>query len=384
MDQSAKQQTVELIKNSNSIVLITHQDPDGDGLGSILALGLVLKSLDKKVTMVSPGQVPTRYQFLPSIDQVTTKLEGNKDFVIALDTSTTQVEKLGYKNSPDQDKLKIVVTPKSGTFTSEDVSFEWGANQFDLMIVLDSPSTDRLGAIFEQNATLFYETPLINIDHHPSNERFGKVNWVDLTATSTAELLIPLIESLQSAQAKTGTLVNEDVATALLTGLIDDTGSFQNINTTPRSLTQAAQLIALGARQQEIVNHLYKMKPLSTLKLWGRVLTRVERDQQANFAYSVIRAQDWQETGADAQALTSAIDEIFKIADGVEFVALLSERNDRIRVSLRSVNQNRDVFKIANELGGGGHPAAAAFDFALSEDFDETVLEIIEKIRQLS
>lgn len=376
MELTAKQQTTEQIKNAQKILVLTHTSPDGDGLGSLLALYLVLKQLGKEVTAVVPDQISGALKFLPSIEEIVKNFSSAKDFIITIDTSKVKVDRLGYKHLTQENKLNIVITSLGGTFTDKDISFGQGMPKFDLIIVLDSPDLERLGPLYESQSGLFYETPVINIDHHAGNDFFGKINWVDLTATSTSEILVALVESLSREKS----LLNEDVATALLTGIITDTGSFQNVNTTPKSLTVAAQLVAAGGRQQEIIRHIFKTKPLSTLKLWGRILAKVRSEENLRFVWSKIDRTDFTETGADEAETTGIIDELLKSAPNIDFAMLIVERQDGIHGSLRAVSPGIDVAKIANIFGGGGHEAAAAFQI-YGESLADREGEILAKIR---
>lgn len=377
MELTPKQQTIELIRGSEKILLLTHINPDGDALGSILALFLVLKKLGKVVTAVSPDSIPSYFSFLPSLKDLSPTFSGTKDFIIAVDTSRTKVDKLGYKHLPEENKLNIVITPQAGSFSSDDVSFSYGRFKFDLVVVLDSPDLERLGPFYDQHTDLFYETPVVNIDHHAGNDYFGKVNWVDLTATSTSEILVALIESL----AREKPLLDIEVATALLTGIIVDTGSFQNANTTPKSFTVAAQLVAAGGRQQEIIRYVFKTKTLPTLKLWGKILANVQEEPALKFVWSKIRRSDFLETGAEEAASSGIIDELLKTAPNIEFAMLLSEKEDGLHGSFRAVQAGIDVAAMAKVFGGGGHQAAAAFHLP-----EETLIskeqEILAKIRE--
>jgi phosphoesterase RecJ-like protein len=376
MELTSKQQTTEQIKSAQKVLLLTHVNPDGDALGSLLALYMVLKSLGKEVTAVSPDRVSASLRFLPSVNEIVKNFSSVKDFVITIDTSKVKVDKLGYKQVPQENKLNIVITPLGGTFAESDISFSQGSCKFDLIIVLDAPDLERLGPLYESQSALFYETPVVNIDHHAGNDFFGKINWVDLTATSTAEILVSLVESLSREKS----LLNEDVATALLTGIITDTGSFQNVNTTPKSLTVAAQLVAAGGRQQEIIRHIFKTKPLSTLKLWGRILASVKAEPELRFVWSKITKNDFEELGAEEAETTGIIDELLKSAPGIDFALLITERQDGIHGSFRAVSPGVDVSAMAKLFGGGGHEAAAAFQM-YGENLAEKENEILEKIR---
>lgn len=377
MELTPKQQTTQAIAAANKILVLTHISPDGDALGSLLALFLVLKKMGKDVTAVAPEEIALALNFLPNLNSLASEFSSTKDFIITVDTSKTKVDRLGYKHYPEENKLNIVITPLGGTFSQEDISCAYGAFKFDLIIVLDCPDLDRLGPVYDGESALFYETPVINIDHHSGNDFFGKINWVDLTATSTAEILVSLMESL--AQQKP--LLDENIATALLTGIITDTGSFQNANTTPKSLTVAAQLVAAGGRQQEIIRHLFKTKPLTTLKLWGRILEQVKYEMLERFIWSKISKADLMTTGASETETSGVIDELLKSAPDIDFAFLLTEKSDGLHGSLRAVAPGVDVSAIAKLFGGGGHEAAAAFQIPLGR-LAEQEGEIIGKIKE--
>lgn len=377
MELTPKQQTVELIRASERILIVTHTGLDGDSVGSTLALAAALKKFGKDVSAAVPEALPPVFQFLAGAGEISHELSGTKDFLIELDTSRVAVEKLGYKNLVEEKKLNIIITPQRGSFRPEDVTFGTGSLKYDLVIVLDSPEIERLGRFFDSQAQFFYETPLINIDHHAGNDFFGKVNWVDLTATSTAEILVALLESLGREKS----LLDADIATALLTGITTDTESFQNATTTPKSLTVAAQLVAAGARQQEIVQQIYRMKTLSTLRLWGRALMKIQEEQTHRFLWSIISAEDLKSCGADESELSGVADELLRSAPNIDFVLLLSERKGSlVHGSLRSVTRGIDVSEIAKLFGGGGTPVAAAFRIP-NANLDEAEREVIDRLR---
>lgn len=208
-------------------------------------------------------------------------------------------------------------------------------------------------------------------------------------ATSTSEILVSLIEAIQ----KDKPLLDKQIATALLTGLIYDTSSFQNINTTPKSLTIAAQLVAAGGAQQEIVKNLYKTKTLETLKLWGIILQNVQEDKEGRFIWSSVTKEEIAQTGSDESAIGGILDELLKSATDVDLALLLSEREGQVHGSLRSIAKGVNVSEIAELFGGGGHDVAAAFrtEGSLLDKKDqilkkirayqnkETVSEVIEK-----
>lgn len=374
MELTPKQQALERIKGAEKILLLTHKQPDGDALGSLLALGTALKKMNKTVTSIISEPVPASFQFLPHISTLETNVSGGADFIISIDTTNTGFEKMGYKRDDVNNRILIVITPDHGTIRQEDVRFEPNGYDVDLIITLDCNTIDRVGDFYNHHTSLFYETPLVNIDHHADNEQFGAVNWVDVTATSTSEILVSLLEALGRDTA----LIDADVATCLLTGIITDTGSFKNTNTTPKSLTVAAQLVAAGARQQEIVHHLYKIKPISTLKLWGKALSNIKQNPELRVLWTTVSKRDIADAGADQTEIKGVVDELLKTAEGVAFVFLLTEKNDAVHVSFRAVEKGIPVSDVAKLLGGGGHEAAAAAEIEDSlSNAEEKVLEAV-------
>lgn len=359
MELTPKAQAVELIKQSKTVLILTHADPDGDALGSSLALLLTLKKLDKQAEVAFFGKVDPTMAFLPAFDQAKATLTASNDVILTIDTRATGEDlKLGYKKNSERHQITIVITPSKGSLLPEDVVVERSRPKYDLVIILDCSAVERLGPVAEEMPDLLYETPTISIDHHSTNSYFAKVNWVDLTSTSTAEMLVALIESL----GRDKPLIDEEIATALLTGLITDTNSFQNMNTTPKALTVAAQLVASGARQQEIIDKVYKTKTLTTLKLWGKILSNVIENKELGFLWATIAQSEAESVGADASQTNGVVDGLLKSVADVDFVFLLSERDGKVHGSLRSVDRSVDVAEIARLFGGGGHVPAAAFE----------------------
>jgi phosphoesterase RecJ-like protein len=337
-----------------------------------LALYLSLKRLGKEGTIVCPDLIPSVFKFLPSADQFKNSLSASRQFVISLDTSVIKADKVMYKSHDGH--LDIVITPEGDqTFDPAQVTFSGGGFNFDTIIVLDCTDLERLGEEREKNPDLFFEIPTVNIDHHAGNDHFGKVNLVDMTATSTSEIMVSVLEALTGDPK----FIDEEIATALLCGIVTDTNSFQNANTTPKSLTVAAQLVAQGGHQQDIIKNIYKTKSLSTLRLWGRALSNLHDEKDYKFVWSKIYKKDYLEVDASEDEASGLIDELLKTAIGVDFALLLTERNGDLHGSLRSTNKTKDVSEIAKLFGGGGHPAAAAFQIRNS-----SLLEQSEKIIQ--
>jgi phosphoesterase RecJ-like protein len=375
MELSPKQQVVDVLKNSQKILLLTHKNPDGDAVGSILGLYFSLKKLGKDVIAVCADAPSAVFDYMPGTKEIAQNFASGRDFVISVDTSKVSADKIMYKM--EKDKLNIIVTPKNGQFSKEMLSCCAGNFHYDAVVVVDSTDLERVGNPYEKHPEVFYDIPVINIDHHAGNDFFGKVNLVDITATSTSEIMVSVLEALTGDPK----FINEEIATALLTGIITDTNSFQNTNTTPKSLTVAAQLVAFGGRQQDIIKSIYKTKPLSTLRLWGRALSSLRDEKAHKFVWTQLYKKDYLEVAAAETESSGVIDELLKTASGVDFALLLSEKNGDVHGSLRSTNKSKDVSLIAKIFGGGGHPMASAFQL------NATTLEassdsIIQKIKE--
>ena len=380
-EPTPKQQWSEQIKGAQKILILPHANPDGDALGSALALKLGLEKLGKEVTVAVSGDISPNFSFLPVFESLVKDLKIQKELLLMIDESQAKVGNISLKRVSEK-KLIVVVTPKDGLLTAANVRIEEGSFQCDLVIALDCANIDRIGSVYEQNPSLFYEVPVVNIDHHAGNTNFGKINIVDTAASSTAEILVSLLETL----AKDGPAFDVDTATALLTGLITDTGSFQNQNTTPKSLTVAAQLVAAGARQQEIVQRIFRTRSLSTLRLWGRALSYLKEDAPRSFVWSILSKSDFVAAQAAQEESSGVIDELLKTAQGMDFVLLLTERDGGIHGSLRSIVPSLNVSLIANLFGGGGHPAASAFyvdEAALADKETEIINQVREHLDSL-
>ncbi|MCX6734420.1 MAG: bifunctional oligoribonuclease/PAP phosphatase NrnA [Candidatus Peregrinibacteria bacterium] len=358
MQNTNQKNIIELIKRSNKILVLPSSPPDGDSLGSAVALYMSLRKLGKEVTVICADPVPDVYDFLPNMKIVGNKFMSSNDFIITIDCKKIKVDKI--KSSIEDDKVNIILSPLDGHFSEADITFNKGEMSYDLIITVDTAELQQLRGIYENNTEIFHQVPVINIDHHISNTHFGKINHVDIMSSSTTELLCPLLEEMAK---DTGVdLIDEDIATLLLTGIITDTGSFQNANTTPKSFEVASELIAYGARQQEIIQYIYKTKQLSQLKLWGRVLSKIQTDEKHHIVWSVVSQQDLRDTGSSVDETGDIIDELMTNAPGAEVILLIKEKKDNfISVSIRTTSASIDAAAIAEKFGGGGHTQAAGF-----------------------
>jgi len=365
-----------LINDHDRILIMPSSPPDGDSLGSALALYLLLKKIGKEVTVVCADPVPESFKFLPTSNVISNQFAASSDFIVTLDCSRAQIADIQTKI--ENDKVNIVITPKSGNLSERGVSFSYGATNYELIIVVDTGDLQQLGRFYEDNTDLFTRIPVINIDHHTSNSQYGKINLVDIMAPSTTEVIMYLIESFPNGKE----LLDEDIATLLLAGIITDTGSFQNANTTPRAFAAASHLLGYGARQQEIVQHVYKTKNLSTLKLWGRVLSKIKTDEKFKMVWSTISQNDLMDTDSHQEETGDIIDELMTNAPGAEIVMLIKEKETGlVSVSVRTTHAGVDASALAEMFGGGGHTQAAGFRVK-GKDIQSAEQEIVEKVKE--
>lgn len=371
-------QVIQLLQKSQKILILPSSPPDGDSIGSALALYLILRKLGKEATVVCTDLIPEVYQFLPTTNVIDNDLVTSNDFIVTLDCTKAKIDTI--KTNLEDNKVNIIITPKRGSLGEKEVSFHYGPTKYDLVVVVDAGDLSQLGKLYDENAGLFTQIPVINIDHHVSNNHFGKINLVDMMASSTTELLIPVIEEYGKMEGKN--LINEDVATLLLAGIITDTGSFQNANTSPKAFASASHLLGYGARQQEIIQHIYKTKNLTMLKLWGRVLTKIQFDPLYRIVWSTISQQDFEQTQSTADETGDIIDELMTNAPGADVILLIKEKGESlVSCSLRTTSQSVDASALAEIFDGGGHVQAAGFKIK-SNDLKTTEEKIIKKVRE--
>ncbi|MDD5040275.1 MAG: bifunctional oligoribonuclease/PAP phosphatase NrnA [Patescibacteria group bacterium] len=293
------------IKRAQSVLVVTHKNPDGDALGSLLAMGyfLGLENVAYQLFCVSPA--PAHLRFLPNLDAI----------------------------SNDE----RIMTDK----------------EHDLIIILDSGDLEYAG-VAEHFRKLKGLPVVINIDHHPTNALYGHLNLVNPNASSTSEIIYHLIDFFRYPIAK-------HIATSLLTGILTDTGSFSNLGTTSSSLDVSSRLLASGARVREIISFTFRNKPIPQLQLWGRALSRLKENDETGIVTTVLTQDDFRELGIDEDS-SEGISNFLNNVDHAKAIIVFREKSDgTVRASLRTTQPNVDVSKIAKHFGGGGHKKAAGF-----------------------
>lgn len=351
------ERVARLIAEAQHCLVVSHAHGDGDAVGASLGLAAALKESGRTCTVLleSPS---SSFGFLPGFDLVQTQPE-TKNLLVVFDESQGKIGNLTLRRL-NEHRVAVVVTTKEGVLNQSDIRIEEGTFPYDLLIALDSSSLSRLGSLTTNYPDVFAELPIVNIDHHRGNELFGLENLVDVQASSTCEQLVDLIELLGSQVG--ADLLTKEVATCLLTGVITDTGSFQNANVTPRTLTAAAKLQEAGADRELIVRKVYQEKSLAELRLWGRALAYLKEESEHRFVWTAVSKADFVAAQAPADVdLSGFVGSFLKQVTTADFGLVLYERDGNLKGSFRSNNASVDVSKLAESFGGGGHPQAAAF-----------------------
>lgn len=371
------QAALQVIEKHQRILISPHANVDPDGLSSALACYQLFTAMGKDVTVICPDVKPESLSFLPGFEKFEQEVKENKDFVVTINLDDgAEIDKLRY--TVEDHKVNIIVVPKKGIIKPQQVSLSEGEPKYDLIVIVDTADLSLLGSLYTDHIDLFSEVPVLNIDHHISNSNYGQLQLIDPTAASATEVLYNWFTQVPAFREK----ITSDMATLLLTGLITDTRSFQNPNTTPRSLEVAAELLEKGARQQEIIQHIYKTKPLSTLKIWGRALNHIQIDTAARIVWSAISKEDLAEMDATSKETQGILDELISTIPDADVYVLFTELEEGgLKASMRSTAAI-DVSALAGRtFGGGGHARASGFRVKSFDNFQLQVLQCIQTLK---
>lgn len=290
---------IQALTRAEKIVIVGHIAPDGDSIGSVLAMGLALQRLGKEVCMLTADPIPETYNFLSGVN----------------------------------DFKKVT---------------EISAN-FDLALILDCTDLHRCG---DKISLFLAKVPMIvNIDHHISNQFFGQFNYVDAKASATGEIIYKVVKEL-------GVPLTVDIATCIYTAIVMDTGSFKYDNTSVKSHRITAKLIETGIDVSTINTRLFEEKPFVSMKLLGEALQVLKISSCRRVAWMSITREIMERTGASEQD-TDGIINYPKMIAGIEVGLLFREiENNKIKIGFRSKGLI-DVNQLAGQFNGGGHPRAA-------------------------
>jgi hypothetical protein len=249
-DVKAKQQIVEKIKASTNILVTVSNDPSVDALSAALGLTLILDKLEKHPTAVFSGAVPPAISFLEPEKTFDSTTDSLRDFIIALDKA--KADHLRYK--VEGDAVKIFITPYKTTITSDDLQFSQGDFNVELVIALGVDNQDHLDAALESHGQILHDATIITATAGDQTSTLGGIDWHDAQSSSLSEMVAGLAEALKTD--KTKTLLDGQIATAFLTGIVAQTDRFSNPHTTSHAMSVAAQLMTAGADQQLIASKL--------------------------------------------------------------------------------------------------------------------------------
>lgn len=347
---------MEIIERSKSILLTFRKNWSVDALTSALAVSQVLTRMEKSNTIAASGfEAPAHLAFLPGIDRVRPSLEAMRKFIITLALRNAEVEEFTYDIVDG--KLVISIIPRKGFFAPHDVTTGSSDWRYDLVMVFDTPDLESLGNLYTESPEFFYRTPTVNIDHTTHNEHYGKINLIDVTAAATAEVVANLFTSWDMK------LVDDTVATNLLTGITAETESFRLPTVTPQTLSLASQLVSMGAKREEIVSNLYRTKTVASLKLWGRALARLKQDTLAQCVWSVLPATDFERAGGTVDDLVGVMDELMVSIPKTRIALLIAEitPNALVHVFARTHDRHLDLHQTLSRFQPAGDRAAASF-----------------------
>ncbi|MEA2406595.1 MAG: bifunctional oligoribonuclease and phosphatase NrnA [Thermoleophilaceae bacterium] len=318
-------QVVNELRSADKLLLTTHENPDGDALGSLLAMHGILTQLGKDALMyMSPDEFPLPWEY-----------------------RGLQFE--GLVGAPPDDVAERTI------------------------VFLDCGNIDRMPVDFLQADGLH----ILNIDHHHDHTRFGTVNLVCPAASCTAEIVWRLSKDL-------GAEITPPIAAALYVGLVTDTGRFMYENTSADAHRMAAELIEAGVEPHIIYRQLYEDLPFRRLQLLQRALASVERHDEDAITIAHLTKSDYEDTGAFETDSEGVVDHM-RAVEGTRVAVLVREllsddREGMRKVSLRATDGSVDVSRIAREFGGGGHPQAAGFSTAVP--YPELVSQLRAHVRE--
>lgn len=252
-DQSAKQQISERIKEVSNILVTVSKNPSVDELSAALALTVMLNKLDKHATAVFSGTIPPAIEFLEPNKTLEHNVDSLRDFIIAIDKE--KADRLRYK--VEGDVVRIFITPYRTNLSQEDLQFSHGDFNVELVLALGVENQDVLDEAISAHGKILHDATVATINAQNKNSTLGSIDWKDENASSLCEMLVALGESLK------GGLLDEQIATALLTGVVAATDRFSNSYTSSKSMTIAAQLMAAGANQQLIATQLESASEIS-------------------------------------------------------------------------------------------------------------------------
>ena len=317
------EQACAFLRSCDDVLVVSHVQPDGDAISSTLVIGWLLDKWNKTYRLVNENGVPGRLADLPMAEQIDSYQDG--------------------EGGPEQ--------------------------KYSTVICVDCADYARIGKIANWVAP---DARILNIDHHPTNDRYGEAALIRDTAAATAEILYDLLLAA-------GGDLDEKVGTMLYTGLLTDTGGFRYSNTTPHVMSVASELLKLGVQGNAIADRLLETMSMAQLKLIQRGLSRLTFTPDQRVGWLFITPDDMRETGAVNEDLEGLVNYARNV-EGVDVGLLFKQIDDQnVKVSMRS-SERVDVSAIAKSFGGGGHVRAAGCK--VSGTLDDIIIQVVERVKQ--
>lgn len=310
---------VARLRGARRVLAVSHENPDADTLGATIGVVRLVEALGGGADAVCTDPIPPLYDFIAGVER--------------------------FRTDPDP------------------------AAAYDLLVISDCGSLERVGDVAVRHADLFGRLPRVIIDHHASNDASGEADWIDPKAAATCEMV-----TLLAGRLGVGLDDGEGaLAAALIAGIVMDTATFAHPNATPRTLVVAAALVEAGAPLSDISRRLYRSKPDVQLRLFGRVLDRLESADDGRIVWSSLSEADIASIGAE-RAHSEGIIDLLSQADTAEVAILFKEAGDSTRVSVRTKPGGVDATVLTGVFGGGGHARAAGATVAAPLDKARTAV----------
>jgi len=362
MALNAHEQFLTMLERSARPLIVLTENANADDFSSAFGVSALLAKLQKPVEIVSAGgRIPKSVHFLNSTIPVREDIKNIRKMTLKLNAKQAKVDELSY--NMEGDELHIHILPKSGSWNADDVQIISDSYKYDLLITIGGADMESFGPVFTGYKEFFFQTPIINIDHNNANEHYGQTNLVDMSAVSCSEVCYDLFRRIDES------LIDEEVATYFLTGMIFKTKSFRSENVTPKTLKVAGDLIAKGARRDEIIQKLYKTRSVETLRLWGRALARLKSDVEYKIVWTLLTRQDFANAGAQEEALENIIDELIMSAPDAKIAAVFFERTDKTIAVMLNAKRPFDALHL-----GAPFRAAGTREEALLKMRDEDIV----------
>lgn len=314
---------LSLLDSSHHILCVSHVSPDGDAVGSLLAMGSILRAQGKRPTLALQDEVTSEFQFMPGAEKIIGPAEV--------------------------------------------------AHSYDLIVCLDTSSIDRIGTVYIPE--IHNQIPLVVIDHHVTNTLFGTENWVDTGCAATCQMLVRLADAL-------GVPLSEEIAFSLLTGLVTDTLCFRTANTDTNVLQAALQLVNAGASLEFVVRNTLDSRSLGLVRLWGVGLANVQMEE--GIIWATLNAESRQRSGVEPHQSDGLANFLVTVREA-DISATFAQRfanngQELIECSFRA-KPGFNVSQVAFSFGGGGHPPAAGC--TVSGTLREVSARVVAALREL-